>query len=67
MSVQPIEAAHTPMASAMSQTLIQAGYDLLRSTDASDALRQAKAMRPDIVLLDALIPRIGGLAVWRGS
>ena len=49
----------------MSHSLIQAGYHVRRSAKATDALRQVKAMRPDIVLLNALLPRLGRLEVCR--
>jgi len=53
------------VAGEMSATLVNAGYDVRRSANAGDALRQVKAMRPDIVLLDVMLPRLNGFEVCR--
>jgi CheY-like chemotaxis protein len=38
-------------------------YRLLRAYDGEQALAQMRAARPDLVLIDLLMPRTGGLAV----
>jgi two-component system phosphate regulon response regulator PhoB len=41
------------------------GYEVIRSSDGEDALRQTHAKKPDIVLLDVMLPVIDGLEVCR--
>ena len=42
-----------------------AGYQLLSATGASDALRIAAKARPDLILLDIMMPEISGLDILR--
>ena len=40
-----------------------AGYCVLTATDGQEGLRQALAHRPDLMLLDLMLPRLSGLAL----
>jgi phosphate regulon transcriptional regulator PhoB len=41
------------------------GYQVTRSRTGADALRQVRARPPDLILLDLMLPEIGGLEVCR--
>ncbi len=43
--------------------LRSAGYDVVVAADGEEALRRAGEMRPDLVLLDVMMPRIDGFEV----
>jgi CheY-like chemotaxis protein len=45
--------------------LSKAGYSVLNASDGEDALRLAREKIPDIVLLDILLPKLGGREVIR--
>lgn len=45
--------------------LHKAGYTVLNASDGEDALRLARQTIPDIVLLDMLLPKLGGREVMR--
>jgi CheY-like chemotaxis protein len=45
--------------------LSKAGYSVLNASDGEDALRLAREKIPDIVLLDMLLPKLGGREVIR--
>lgn len=45
--------------------LAQAGFTVLLAADGSQALEQARAHRPDLVVLDLMLPGIDGLEVCR--
>lgn len=49
----------------LSRRLGKAGYDVATAADGADALAQIRAKRPDLVLLDLLMPGISGLDVLR--
>lgn len=49
----------------LSRRLGKAGYDVATASDGADALAQIKAKRPDLVLLDLLMPGMSGLDVLR--
>lgn len=40
-------------------------YDILVATDGEECVRVAKAERPDLVLLDVVMPRMGGFEALR--
>ena len=46
-------------------TLRRAGYVVLEASDGQDALERIAVRRPDLVLTDVLMPRMGGLALAR--
>ena len=48
---------------ATEQTLAKAGYKVISASDGEEALRLAYARTPDLILLDMLLPRLGGAEV----
>jgi CheY-like chemotaxis protein len=46
-------------------TLKRAGYTVLTAADGEEALAKARAERPDLVLLDLIMPRLQGFEVLR--
>ncbi|MBU6209723.1 MAG: response regulator [Planctomycetes bacterium] len=49
----------------LSRRLGKAGYDVATASDGADALAQIQSKRPDLVLLDLLMPGMSGLDVLR--
>lgn len=49
----------------LSRRLGKAGYEVATASDGTDALTQIQAKRPDLVLLDLLMPGLSGLDVLR--
>jgi CheY-like chemotaxis protein len=47
------------------RTLVKAGYRVATAGDGEEALRIANAMIPDLILLDMLLPTLGGVQVLR--
>lgn len=47
----------------LSHHLEQAGYEVMTAADGLEALSQVQVERPDLVLLDALMPRMDGFDV----
>jgi CheY-like chemotaxis protein len=45
--------------------LDEAGHTVLVATDGASAIERARAARPDVILLDALMPGMDGFAVAR--
>ena len=45
--------------------LERSGYEVITATDGADALRLVLAHRPDLVVLDVMMPRIDGYGVTR--
>ena len=45
--------------------VLQADYRLLFATDGARALQVAREQRPDLVLLDTMMPNLDGYAVFR--
>src|SRR5512147_1646693 len=41
------------------------GYDVRLSANGTDALRQAKDARPDVILLDIMVPQLNGWEICR--
>jgi DNA-binding response OmpR family regulator len=54
-----------PLTALLRQTLAEEGYRVLTAADGTDALAQAQAHRPDLVVLDWLMPGLSGLEVAR--
>lgn len=46
-------------------TLRRHGFDVLTAVDGEEALRLARAERPDLVLLDLIMPKLQGFEVLR--
>ena len=49
----------------VSASLERAGYQVMEAVDGEDALKQAQAQTPDLVLLDVVMPGASGFAVCR--
>jgi DNA-binding response OmpR family regulator len=45
--------------------LVAAGYEVMEASDGNTALRSARTGRPDLVILDLMLPGMGGLEVCR--
>ena len=48
-----------------SEVLEMAGYEVVRATDAEEALSVLEAIRPDLILMDIAMPGMDGLALTR--
>ena len=46
-------------------TLTQEGYDVFTSVDGEDGLEKAQEIKPDLVLLDVMLPKMDGFEVCR--
>lgn len=53
------------LAELLTYNLEQAGYETSLSTDGRDAINQALAKKPDVVILDLMLPVLDGLTVCR--
>jgi DNA-binding response OmpR family regulator len=49
----------------LSARLTASGYSVITAEDGEAALRRAKAERPDLILLDVMMPKLDGLEVAR--
>jgi DNA-binding response OmpR family regulator len=45
------------------RALAKAGYEVISAEDGESALRCAKEQKPDLILLDLLLPKVSGLEV----
>jgi len=48
---------------AMGEALTQSGYKVIRATDGEQGLRLAKSEKPDLILLDLIMPNKDGFEV----
>jgi DNA-binding response OmpR family regulator len=48
------------MRMANEKALTRAGYGVVAASDGEEALRMAHARIPDLILLDMLLPKLGG-------
>src|SRR4051794_17365577 len=48
-----------------SQLLVKEGYEVWQSSRGHDGLRMARERRPDLVLLDVMLPDLGGVELCR--
>ena len=55
----------TKLTKMLSRMLAYEGYRVLTATDGWDALAQAEAHHPDLVVLDWMMPHLDGLEVAR--
>jgi two-component system alkaline phosphatase synthesis response regulator PhoP len=51
------------MINLLKKKLSQEGYEVLVAKDGSEGLKLMKEIKPDLILLDIEMPKIGGLAV----
>jgi CheY-like chemotaxis protein len=49
----------------MKQVLVEAGFDVIDVSDGEEALRLARNGRPDLIILDMLLPKMSGEIVLR--
>jgi CheY-like chemotaxis protein len=47
----------------LEQTLVDEGYTVIKCSDPELAIRQAKATRPDLIILDEVMPKLFGSEV----
>ena len=45
---------------ASKRVLAEAGFDVVEASDGEEALRQVQESPPDLIILDILLPRLGG-------
>src|SRR5437899_12608789 len=45
---------------ASKRVLAEAGFDVVEARDGEEALRQARESQPHLIILDLLLPRLGG-------
>jgi len=50
---------------AFKKVLTSSGYRVELAGDGEEALRLARSIRPDVILLDILLPKLGGVEVLR--
>jgi len=53
----------TPMRTALADLLAAEGYRILTATDGENGLQRALAEKPDLILLDVMMPKLDGFAV----
>ena len=41
------------------------GYEVVTAVDGEDALRRARELKPDLVLLDVMMPKLDGISVLK--
>ncbi|HAO78349.1 MAG TPA: DNA-binding response regulator, partial [Verrucomicrobia subdivision 3 bacterium] len=53
----------TPMRTALADLLAAEGYRALTAADGESGLERALAEKPDLILLDVMMPKLDGFAV----
>lgn len=53
------------LADLLQKKLIQAGYSVLVAVDGVEGMKEVKKDIPDLILLDIIMPKMGGLEVMR--
>ena len=54
-----------PIRRANEHALLRAGYEVVCAVDGESALRFARDMKPDLILLDMILPKMSGVDVLR--
>lgn len=49
----------------MSEPFLSQGYDLVTAIDGEEALKKAESERPDLIVLDVVMPKLNGFKVCR--
>jgi CheY-like chemotaxis protein len=49
----------------MSQPFLNQGYELVTATNGEEALKKAESERPDLMVLDIIMPKLNGFNVCR--
>ena len=49
----------------MSEPFLSQGYELITATDGEEALKKVKSERPDLIVLDVVMPKLNGFNVCR--
>jgi len=49
----------------MSEPFISKGYELITAQDGEEALKKAELERPDLIVLDVIMPKLNGFNVCR--
>ncbi len=56
---------YRPLAETLEYQLDRAGYEVTRAADGQDALKQAKLILPDVIILDVDLPILNGIEVCK--
>jgi DNA-binding response OmpR family regulator len=49
----------------MAEKLVAEGFEVIKAKDGEEALRQALKIRPDLILLDILMPKMDGVTMLK--